>query len=327
VFFRASYGDRLDGRRALLSNTVGPDFYELFVAVDGEEHWLMHHFLDEGESPDDYPPERMQAVVRKASGLPEVPVEVLSLSPWVMSPSLATCWRQGRIVLVGDAAARVSPSGGLGMNNGVQSAHNLAWKLAAVVNGQADAALLDSYEQERLPAARFTFANSGGNMEEIFAIVGTAMAGDWAQAKALIGQSRRAGSGLGQDFGIVYASGAVQPDGSPEQKPADAVNDYIPQGRPGHRAPHVWLQRDGARVSSLDCFGQGFVALCAAGADMERAAAWAPGAELLVEGRDFSDAPNPAEGAGWRALYGLGDQGAVLVRPDGYIAARVGGLP
>jgi hypothetical protein len=244
-------------------------------------------------------------------------LEVLSVSPWVMTPSLATRWRQGRCLLVGDAAARVSPSGGLGMNNGVQGAHNLAWKLAAVVHGQVPEELLDSYEQERLAASEFTFANSEGNAEEIFAIVGAALAGDWEQASQRIARSRRAGAGYGQDFGIVYGSHAVQPDGSEELKPLDVVNDDIPQARPGHRAPHAWITRGAGRVSTLDCFGGGFVALAAAGADRELLQTWAPGVEVLVEGRDFQD---PA--GEWRRLYGLGETGAVLVRPDGYVAAR-----
>ena len=230
VYFRAPYGERLAGRRALLANVLGEQLFEVFVPVDGDDHWLMHHFLDEGESAADCTPERMAEQVRRASGMPEVAIEVLSVSPWVMTPSLATRWRQGRFLLVGDAAARVSPSGGLGMNNGVQGAHNLAWKLAAVVHGQAPEELLDSYEQERLAASEFTFANSEGNAEEIFAIVGAALAGDWEQASQRIVRSRRAGAGYGQDFGIVYGSHAVQPDGSEELKPLDVVNDYIPPG-------------------------------------------------------------------------------------------------
>jgi putative polyketide hydroxylase len=317
VYFRAPYGERLAGRRALLANVLGEQLFEVFVAVDGDDHWLMHHFLDEGESAADCTPERMAEQVRRASGMPEVAIEVLSVSPWVMTPSLATRWRQGRCLLVGDAAARVSPSGGLGMNNGVQGAHNLAWKLAAVVHGQAPEELLDSYEQERLAASEFTFANSEGNAEEIFAIVGAALAGDWEQASQRIARSRRAGAGYGQDFGIVYGSHAAQPDGSEELKPLDVVNDYIPQARPGHRAPHAWITRGAGRVSTLDCFGGGFVALAAAGADRELLQTWAPGVEVLVEGRDFQD---PA--GEWRRLYGLGETGAVLVRPDGYVAAR-----
>jgi putative polyketide hydroxylase len=112
---------------------------------------------------------------------------------------------------------------------------------------------------------------------------------------------------------------AVEPDGTAEQRPPDAVNDYIPQGRPGHRAPHVWIEGNGLQLSTLDLFGNGYVALCAPGADLERASGWNQGVGVRVEGRDFGDA-----GGNWREIYGIGPRGAVLVRPDGYIAARVG---
>ena len=319
VFFRAAYGERLTGRRALLSNTVGEEFYELFVAVNGEDHWLMHHFLQDGEEAGDIDLERASDIVRKAAGMPDVPVQVLSLSPWVMSPSVALQWRSGRVFLVGDAAARVSPAGGLGMNNGVQSAHNLAWKLAEVLRGHAGDESLDTYEAERLAAARFTFENSEGNAEEVMGIVMAAMGGEWDRAKEMVARSRRSGSGYGQDFGIVYNGAAVESDGSAEKKPADPVNEYIPQGRPGHRAPHIWIERGGKKISTLDLFGRGFVALCGPDADAAKAAVWRKGVEVLVEGRDFAN----AEGS-WSELYGVGPRGAVLVRPDGYVAAKMG---
>jgi putative polyketide hydroxylase len=87
----------------------------------------------------------------KASGLPSEPVGILSVMPWVMSPKVARRYRIGRIFLVGDAAARLSPTGGLGLNTGLQSAHNLAWKLAALVKGGAGAGLLDTYEEGKRP--------------------------------------------------------------------------------------------------------------------------------------------------------------------------------
>jgi putative polyketide hydroxylase len=135
----------------------------------------------------------------------------------------------------------------------------------------------------------------------------------------MVARSRRSGSGYGQDFGIVYSSAAVEPDGSVEKKPADPVNEYIPQGRPGHRAPHVWIERGGKKISTLDLFGRGFVVLCGPDADAAKAEGWHKGVEVLVEGRDFAN----AEGS-WRELYGVGPRGAVLVRPDGYVAAKMG---
>jgi putative polyketide hydroxylase len=317
VYFRADYGKRLEGRRALVANTIGEDFFEVFVTVNGDDLWLMHHFLDEGESPADWPQERLHDQVVKASGLPDVPVEILSLSPWVMSPSLSPEWRRGKILFVGDAAARVSPAGGLGLNNGLQGVHNLAWKLAAVLRGNEPESLLDTYQTERLAASKFTFENSEGNAEEIFEIVGTAFSGDWEKTRALIGRSRRGGAGFGQDFGFAYVSAAVTPDGSGAHTPADPVNDYIPQARPGHRAPHLWVERNGERLSMLDFFGSEYVLFCGPEADPIKFPHPHHGARVLREGVDFTDSSGT-----WRDLYGISKTGFVLVRPDGYVAAR-----
>ena len=318
VYFRANYREHLSGRLALIANTIGEDFFEVFVTVNGDDLWLMHHFLDEGETPADWPEDRLRAQVVKASGLPETPVEILSVSPWVMSPSLSPEWRRGRIFLVGDAAARVSPSGGLGLNNGIQGVHNLAWKLAAVLRGEENESLLDTYQTERLAASKFTFENSGNNAGEIFEIVTAAFSGDWDKTRAHIAKSRRAGAGFGQDFGIIYESADITPDGTQPVIPADQVNDYIPQGRPGHRAPHLWVQRDGQRVSLLDFFGDGFTLLCGPEADPASFPHPARHARVVRECIDFQDPDNK-----WRSIYGISRGGFVLVRPDGYVCARV----
>jgi 2-polyprenyl-6-methoxyphenol hydroxylase-like FAD-dependent oxidoreductase len=128
VMFRANYGPYLRDRRAILYPALSDEYFEHFVAINGADLWLMHHFLQPGEGVQDYTPERMQPIVAKASGLPAEPLEILSIMPWVMSPKVAALFRIGRVLLVGDAAARLSPAGGLGLNTGLQAAHNLAWK-------------------------------------------------------------------------------------------------------------------------------------------------------------------------------------------------------
>jgi putative polyketide hydroxylase len=318
VYFRADYREHLAGRHALIANTLGEDFFEVFVTVNGDDLWLMHHFLEEGETPEDWPLERLHAQVIKASGMPDTPVQILSVSPWVMSPSLAPEWRCGRIFLVGDAAARVSPSGGLGLNNGIQGVHNLAWKLAAVLRGEENDSLLETYQAERLAASKFTFENSGNNAGEIFEIVTAAFSGDWEKTRAHIASSRRAGAGFGQDFGIVYQSADITPDGTQPAVPADLVNDYIPQARPGHRAPHLWVERDGKRASLLDFFGGGFTLLCGLESDPSSFPHPARHARIVREGLDFQDPESQ-----WLSLYGISRGGFVMVRPDGYVSARV----
>lgn len=307
VMFRASYGKYLRDRQAVLYQSLTEQGFEAFVAINGDDLWLMHHFLQKGEKAEDYSAEAFAEIIRAMSGLPDEPVEVLSLSPWVMSPKVARKFRIDRVLLTGDAAARLSPAGGLGLNTGLQSAHNLAWKLAAVVRGDAGEALLDSYETERLGVAARTLENTNKNALEIFDIIQAGISGDWATARDLIAHSRRGGAGLGQDLGTTYAEGAFVPDGTAAQEVADPVNEYAPQARPGHRAPHVPIEWQGRDASILDLFGRDFRLLAGReGVD------W-PGA--LRNGVDFS-----AEN--FEAVYGIEPSGAVLVRPDGYVGAR-----
>lgn len=301
TFFRAEYGPRLKDRRGILYSAISSEFFEFFVEVNGTDLWLMHHFLQPGETVADFPPERLQGIIQQASGMPEVPVEVLSLSPWVMSPKVAREFRRDRILLVGDAAARMSPAGGLGLNTGLQSAHNLAWKLAAVIEGTATPALLDTYSVERHGAATWVLEHTNKNSTEIFAIVQAAMADDWDQVRHLIAHNRRAGSNLGIDLGIEYPTGALIPDGTPPVPRNDPANDYPANARPGSRAPHFGLPNG---ESILREFGGTFVALFAGESQPANCTT-----------RGVSDPT-------FASLYGLNPGGAVLVRPDGYVAAR-----
>jgi len=308
VMFRADLGDVLRGREALLYNALGADFYEFFVAVDGCHTWLMHHFLMPGERAGDFSGDDLRALAVKASGIPGLEVEILGVSPWVMSPKVAKSWRDGRIFLAGDAAARLSPAGGLGLNNGIQSVHNLAWKLAAVCRGRAAESLLDTYEEERKPCAHKLMAGTNKNADEIFSVIAAAMRGDWADAKEMIAHSRRAGAGLGFDIGLAYESGAFLSDGTTPRVPADPDNDYLANARPGSRMPHAGMLSG----STLDLVRDDFVVLAgrSGGAWMARA-----GCDCLVNGRDF-DAPD------FEAVCGISSSGCILVRPDGYVGAR-----
>jgi putative polyketide hydroxylase len=328
VYFRADYGSRLAGRRAVLQNVLRRDLFETFVAVNGEDLWLMHHFLQPGEKPEDYSPERLRDIVQYASGFEDVPVEVLSVKPWVMSPKVAEHFRKGNVFLTGDAAARLSPAAGLGMNTGLQSAHNLAWKLAAVLRG-APATLLDTYDSERRAQVMRTFETSNNFGSEVWAIIEAGFAGDFDKVRELVAGSRRGGSGLGLDLGWRYERGAFVPEAGSELVAAD-IDIYKPTAEPGRRAPHVWLEREGRRFSSLDLFGAGFALLTAGSGEVWRSAAPLEalygGYDLEVfsigGGGDYADAELQFE-----PIYGIGPGGAVLVRPDGAVGWRCGSLP
>ncbi len=313
TLFRANYGPHLQERKALLYQALGKDFFEFFVAVNGTDLWLMHHFLQPGETAEDFSAARIKEIIVQASGLPDEPVEILGMSPWVMSPKVAKSWRRDRLLLAGDAAARLSPAGGLGLNNGLQGVHNLAWKLAAVITEGASESLVDTYELERRPAAQRLMQNTNRNADEIFVIVAAAMRDDWAAVRDGISHSRRNGSGLGQDLGVSYEEGAFLADGTEPSPCEDPINDYHPSGRPGGRAPHLEIQKAGNKTSLLDFFGEGFVLLAGRAAGAFRAASQQ--VTFLQNGTEF-------EASDFEQTYGITSAGAVLVRPDGFVAAR-----
>jgi putative polyketide hydroxylase len=203
------------------------------------------------------------------------------------------------------------PTGGFGLNTGVQDAHNLAWKLALVLNGAADAALLDTYHDERQPAGRAITEQSLDNSLSMGRLGASATA--TARPEYLNEQ--------GMIFGIQYASTAVLPDGTPAPVVANPVTDYVASARPGGRAPHVALNRNGQAISTIDLFGAGFVLLTGRGGGAWRRAAEGLGRPLLAV---FGVGEGQLEDKGdrWSSAYGVGADGAVLVRPDGHVAWR-----
>src|SRR5262249_59387245 len=125
-----------------------------FVAHDLASTWVyMHPWDPDHESAADYTEDACTAIVRRALGTDTVPFTIRTIRTWTMTAQVAQRYREGRVILVGDAAHRFPPTGGLGLNTGVQDAHNLAWKIAAVDAGWAPDSLLDTYDAERRPVA------------------------------------------------------------------------------------------------------------------------------------------------------------------------------
>ncbi|UGS36400.1 FAD-dependent monooxygenase [Capillimicrobium parvum] len=261
--------------------------------------------------------EGARELVRAAIGVPDIAVEVDDVAPWDATADLADRYRAGRILLAGDAVHPLPPNGGYGGNTGVQDAHNLAWKLAAVLGGTAGDALLDSYEAERRPIGRLTIEQAYTRYARR---VVPELAGD-EELPPLVDD-------LSMEIGYRYRSNAIvaegDDDGALTEHPSTA------RGRPGSRAPHVVLARDGVRLSTLDLFGQGYVLLAGPqGAAWRRAAAQAAAAtevpiDVHVAG---AGADADVEDAAGRlpAAYGLERDGAALVRPDGFVAWRSAG--
>ncbi|MEU8385318.1 FAD-dependent oxidoreductase, partial [Streptosporangium sp. NPDC048865] len=149
IMFDADLGFLPPERRAALSFLRDPPC--AVEAVDHERRWMVQTGYEPelGGSPADFTEEVCLAAVRAAVGMPDLPVTVLGVMPWLQQALVATAFRAGPVFLAGDAAHVATPQGGFGMNCGIQDAHNLAWKLAAVLRGTAGEELLDTYEAER----------------------------------------------------------------------------------------------------------------------------------------------------------------------------------
>src|SRR5919198_730589 len=271
-FFRI---DRAGGTGFLVINTVGEDV-TLDSAV-GVQSGLTE--------------ERALAFLRTAIGA-DMPMEIVDVANWRAEATCAERLREGRVFLAGDAAHVVPPNGGFGGNMGVQDARNLAWKLAAVVKGEAGPALLDTYEAGRLPLCEL-------NVEQAYTRYATRVVPE----RGLDGV-QAAIPDIELEIGLVMRSPAIMSD-----EPDDGALHLPPSatgGRPGTRAPHVALA-DGS--STLDLLGDGFVVLRPAGDGVDD---WAPpgATSHVIDAEPFAE------------TYGLSAGGATLVRPDSVVAWR-----
>jgi hypothetical protein len=253
---------------------------------------------------------RLIEFVRAAAGVPDLSVRIDGVARWRATSDVARQFAQGRIFLAGDAAHLMPPNGGFGGNTGIHDAHNLAWKLAYVLKGLAGPRLLETYDMERRPIAKFT-------VEQAYTRYVTRTA-------PYLGATDF--QPLADDFDIelghIYHSSAIVADDGDAAAHADPHRTC---GRPGSRAPHVWLERTGRQVSTLDLFGDAFVLLAARGGDTWCRAASAVArrfpdlaiAAHVVGGADVHDPE-----AAFAQAYGLSQDGAVLIRPDGFVAWR-----
>ena len=306
-------------RPAALYFVEQPGLKATFLTINGVNRWgfLINNLPVHG--PDEYSPERCAAIVRQAAGVADLDVEILGAVAWVSAAQVAERYRDRRVFLAGDAAHHMPPTGGFGLNTGVQDVHNLAWKLAGVLRGWAGPELLASYEDERLPYGRTITEQSLANARSLGR--GEAIDADPPEAGRLARPEFL--NELGMIFGAAYESSAVIPDGTPVPAVDNPVT--VPSARPGGRAPHAWLERDGRRLSTLDLFGDRFVLLAGPEGAAARDAARVAARELAVPlmaftvgaGGDLADPDKP-----WPEVYGVAPDGAVLVRPDGHVAWR-----
>jgi len=333
-------------QRGMLATLVpmGPDHW----GPDSEE-WVFHLNYDTGDTRaiDDA---QVIADMKDALGLPDLAATVHVVSRWSLEGILADRFQVGRVFLVGDAAHRHPPTGGLGLNSAVHDAHNLCWKLAAVLRGAAGEQLLATYEAERRPVDGRNVQRSMENgMNHV--VVGQAMGFERvANREANLAGLRRALGDAPEDrphrraalaalatqsmefrehhveYGQRYASAAIVAEDAPA--PLDDVHLYSPGTCPGAPLPHAELEDlDGVRLPVMHLVPPGWFLLIAGeqGADWCEAAAWLAerhGLPLRAVRVGHLDGDYRDPRCSWLRQREIGVDGAVLVRPDRYVGWR-----
>jgi hypothetical protein len=202
--------------------------------------------------------------------------------------------------------------------------HNAMWKLAFHVRGQAAWSLVETYDTERRPVAQRITSQSLQNSVNVLSIFAAAAGGEggFATDEAIVA-TRRYGNHLGVEFGAAYESAAVVADGTIPPVVDDSYCDYVQTATPGCRAPHVWLGRPDAVLSTLDLFGPAFTLLTASAGAAWRTLAAGVSTELRIPIDGYTiGGTGLQDGRRFARAYGLEDDGAVLVRPDGHVAWR-----
>ncbi|HUA06716.1 MAG TPA: FAD-dependent monooxygenase [Solirubrobacteraceae bacterium] len=291
-FFRL---DRTGNRGFLVVNLVGDTARPEVVAAYPSAPWAnIAGAVDE---------RRALELLRAAIGVPDIPVVIEDVATWHAVADSAERYQDGRVFLAGDAAHTMPPNGGFGGNTGVQDAWGLAWKIGLVLGGVADPGLLDTYDTERRPIGALMVEQAYARyVTRVAPYLGT------EGTQPLVDDFSLEIGGRSNSPAVILEPGS---EGLLHEHPRES------KGRPGSRAPHVSLARDGAPVSTLDLFGRNYVLLVAPEGDAWRGAALTA-AEVLgvpVDCHVVGD-PHLAD------AYGITAAGAVLVRPDGVVGWR-----
>ncbi|MFE5142543.1 FAD-dependent oxidoreductase [Streptomyces fagopyri] len=318
--------------------------------------WLIVWGYDIADEPPVVDEQAAVQIVRNLLGMPDLDVEITGTSLWGNNEMYASRLHHGRVFCAGDAVHRHPPSNGLGSNTSVQDAYNLAWKLAAVLRGQAAPALLDSYTAERAPVAERIVKRANRSSREfvgIFESLGLLDARTEAEMAAAIeerkdntpaGAAKRAAlvramdlknyefNAHGVELGQFYTSSAVLSDGSALPAPTRDTDLYYEMSTvPGSHLPHAWVGDSSRRLALMDLApytrwtlltGIAGEAWAQAGEKIAQELGVPLGTVVIGPGREVTDLYYD-----WAKLREVEESGVLLVRPDKHIAWRAATLP
>lgn len=320
IHFEADLRSITSDHPGLLYFCMSPTARGAFIGYERAHTWVFMQSYDPNtQSREDFDDETCRGFVEAAAGTSIADLKIRNVSPWTMSAQVANSYRKGRVFLVGDAAHRFPPTGGLGLNTGIADAQNLTWKLAKVLEGHAGQGLLNTYEAERRPVAEINSQQSVANaakLMHLFSAVYGLESSKTLEHYAAVCADPHAFPAVGEaveiqrphfdsfNLQLGYRYGhAVNPE-------TLDISRYVPAFELGDYLPLVCLQDGGWLLGLLanDAF-----ALVTGPAGES----WANDlVTTFIEGVDFRPAKAYAERAG------LQPNGALLLRPDGHICAR-----
>ncbi|AEW99328.1 FAD-dependent monooxygenase [Streptantibioticus cattleyicolor] len=298
IVFAADLDGIVDRTSFLLHYLQNEVFDGAFIVIDQGHYGLaVNYDPGRGQSAADFTDERCAELARVATGVPDLAIEVVDHADFTMAHQVAARFTDPhrRVLLAGDAAHTMPPTGGQGGNLAVQDGADAAWRLALAVGGATGPEFLDTYDAERRPVGELVAGQQLANYAERMA------------------PHLRGGDDLPDlvdPMAAAFGAGVV--DGAVELE-----DPLRPSARVGFRAPNATIRHDGREISVIDLFGAGFTLLTGADGHAWRTAAGAVGARLGVPVR-----AHLADSAECADRYRLTGRGAVLVRPDGIIAWR-----
>lgn len=317
IYAHVDLSSWLKEKQAVVYSFTGKDQIGHFLmAVDHKDRWIFGHRLSDETTKvtDAY----CRDVIRSFLSGNDIEIQIISHSIWDMAALNAQTYQRENIFLVGDAAHRMPPTGGMGMNTGIAGAQNLGWKLAYVLKSFAKPSLLTTYEKERKPIAAYTLGWSGHNAKRMFSMLSAYREGHIERFNELMDDQTHHLNHPGLDLGMIYESDAIYStsDSTKQVEPSS----YIPSSTPGMRAPHCDIILNGKTNSILTLYQKAYVLLLSENASINKEDLPIPAQYPVETYRHVKDFRDPNHD--FIEYYNMDTYQAVLVRPDGHIAWR-----
>ena len=327
ITFSANLREALQGRLGVIYWLTDPAVNSTLLCYRTEELWCLISLMPYSELDISvYTEEHCLDLIRKAVGYEMDDLEFKFAIPWTMNSEIAAAYRKGRFFLIGDAAHRFPPSGGLGLNTGMLEANNLAWKIAGALKGWAGDKLLDSYEPECQPIATQNAKQSLENAKRLGALSELSCPAEIWQSGTAFKEWLDEGDRQDRINEAVriqiqhFNSIGLQLGFSYDEEYTGDVEVFTPCAEPGYRMPHAWLTKDGQKLSTLDLLDPIAFTIISGDANSDLTALCA---ELGVPHRAIVLDNNYKGAKAWLKSIGLAHTGVLIVRPDGHIMARL----